>query len=340
MSENPKLCGLQSLRGIAAFAVLFQHVTFYSTNAKGIDYLPFLRIDFGRFGVGLFFVISGFVMAGCLSQGRRFLLNRVVRIYPGFWLSVLASCLLLSSPSFGWTFDWASLFLVPSVLNNSYRVPYWTLIYEMAFYVATYAIIITGASRATVAKAYVAWLVAVIVVTKYNTIPLFEPGSWVLLSRMNVYFIFGMLMGLHSAEVAKVPSMIIAVGAVVLWCIGDSLAAIAPLPADLMLALAFCGVVLFGVRHLKVAALEKIGDASFGIYLLHVPIAVLAIHFVSEHVPTVGLFELWLSTMAVAFGGSLVFGLLETKMHTWLKRTFQTRKIDRVVHGSTVDGRL
>ncbi|OAJ57308.1 hypothetical protein A6V36_24965 [Paraburkholderia ginsengiterrae] len=325
MGQNKRLEGLQSLRGLAALAVVFQHVTFYSTNAKGLDYLPYLRIDFGRLGVGLFFVISGFVMAGCLSQGSRFLLNRVVRIYPGFWLAVLVSGALLTGPTFGWTFDPKSLLLIPSPLNNSYRVPYWTLVYEMSFYVATYAFIVLRASRYTIAKCCIGWLVVVIAVTKYKTIAPFEPGSWILLSRWNVYFILGMLLGLYFKDVSRMRSPVIAVGAAVLWCIGDTFAGAAPLPSDLMLALAFCGVVLVGVRHIRITALETIGNASFGIYLIHVPVAVLAIHLVTNAFPGISLHSLWLVTMVAALTASFAFGLMEAKIHSQVKKIFVAR---------------
>lgn len=338
MSKNDRLPGLQSLRGIAAFAVLFQHVTFYSTQAKDLDYMPFLRIDFGRFGVGLFFVISGFVMAGCMAQGSRFLLNRIVRIYPGFWLSVLASAALLSSPFFGWAFDWKSVLLIPSALNNSYRVPYWTLIYEMAFYVATYALILLGTSRETVSKVCIAWLIGIIAVTKYVTIEPFEPGAWILLSRWNVYFIAGMLMGLNLKDISRVDSRVVAVGAVVLWCIGDTFAGAAPLPSDLMIAIAFCGTVMLGIRHIKIAALEQIGDASFGIYLLHVPVTALTIHILKSHHPSIGFLPLWTTTIVSAFVGSFLFGWIETKMHARIKQVFRARKLP-AASVTALDGR-
>lgn len=51
-----RLVGLQSLRGIAAFAVVFQHVTYYTCLEKAVDYVPYLQVDFGRVGVQLFFV--------------------------------------------------------------------------------------------------------------------------------------------------------------------------------------------------------------------------------------------------------------------------------------------
>jgi exopolysaccharide production protein ExoZ len=327
--EERRLSGLQSLRGIAACAVLFQHVTFYTCQAKGIDYQPYLKVDFGRVGVQLFFVVSGFVMAGCLPQGPRFMLNRVVRIYPGFWLSILMSFVLLSHPVFGWTFDWKSALLIPAALNNSYRIPYWTLVYEMAFYVVVYALALFCVKTERVTRVLLIWLLMIVFVTKYVTIMQFEPGSWILFARLNVYFILGMLMGLTFEAVKLLNSVVVALGAVILWSAGDAFAAGQPLPSDLMLGGAFCGAVLLGIRHIKVPALEWLGDASYGIYLLHVPIAVLTTYTLTRQFPTIQPAALWGITFIASLGGATVFGRIETGMHKRIRRLLRIRVTGR-----------
>lgn len=327
ITDQKRLSGLQSLRAIAACAVLFQHVTFYSCQAKGIDYQPYLRVDFGRVGVRVFFVISGFVMAGCLSQGTRFLLNRIARIYPGFWLSILISFALLSRPVFGWTFDWKSALLIPSALNNSYRIPYWTLVYEMAFYVVVYALALFCARKEKATRVLLIWLLAIVVVTKYVTVPQFEPGFWILFARMNVYFILGMLMGLNFEAVKQLNSVGVALGGIVLWCVGDAFAIGQPLPSDLMLGGAFCAAVLLGIRHLRVAALEWLGDASYGIYLLHVPLTVLITYTLSRQVPAIQPGTLWAIAFIVSLGGATAFGGIETRMHAGIKRLLRGVRI-------------
>lgn len=325
--DKQRLDGLQSLRGLAAYAVVFQHVTFYSCQALSVDYLPYLRVDFGRVGVQLFFVLSGFVMSRCLSQGWRFLLNRVLRIYPGYWLSLAISSLILSGATFGWTFEWRSFFLIPAPLNNSYRVPYWTLVYEVAFYLVVYICVIFGAKREAVIKICIAWLVAVIIFTKYVTISQFEPGALILFSKLNVYFIFGLLMGLFYEHTFRLGSAFLAVASAVLWCIGDTFAGAAPLPSDLMLALAFGGVVLLGARHIHVPALETLGDASYGVYLLHVPIAVLVTSTLKAKLPSIGLAAMWAITMVAASVGAFLFGWLENRIHGQIKRLTRARTV-------------
>src|SRR5687767_4907064 len=77
---------IQVLRAVAALLVVFVHLD------------GFLRVlglrPFGHGGVDLFFVISGFIMV-YTTRGRpitpaAFLLNRITRIAPIYWLITLA----------------------------------------------------------------------------------------------------------------------------------------------------------------------------------------------------------------------------------------------------------
>lgn len=103
----------------------------------------------GIYGVDLFFVISGFVMvyttAGKAVTPGRFMLNRVVRIVPLYWvltLAVFAIALiaptLLQFTQANWLDLLRSLFFVPFQKNGGLVQPIlflgWTLNYEMFFY--------------------------------------------------------------------------------------------------------------------------------------------------------------------------------------------------------------
>ena len=79
---------LQSLRGIAATAVLFGHVIGYYTIP---DWLVILgKFSNGRAAVVVFFVLSGYVLTRSLRSSNfdlgavtRFYVQRWFRIYPG-----------------------------------------------------------------------------------------------------------------------------------------------------------------------------------------------------------------------------------------------------------------
>lgn len=93
-----KLLSIQILRGGAAWLVVVHHFMqqFYSfqpTNLIG-DFFS----NYGHFGVDIFFVISGFIMAYILSNSDKsakdFFINRLIRIIPNYWFWTMVIVIL------------------------------------------------------------------------------------------------------------------------------------------------------------------------------------------------------------------------------------------------------
>lgn len=136
------LKSLQILRAVAATAVVYCH----------IDTTP----DIGTFGVDIFFVLSGFVMAMVIANGQRpyeFAMSRVARIVPMYWLLTTALLLvawlapgLLNSTTADLGNYARSLAFVPYFKENGELHPMlavgWTLNYEMLFYACVLAAIV------------------------------------------------------------------------------------------------------------------------------------------------------------------------------------------------------
>ena len=307
-----KIGAIQALRAVGALLVVFQHVTVYVLLSRGIDFMPYLRFDFGRAGVLLFFVISGFVMAGCMKEGRSFIAHRALRIYPAFWLAAGISFLLLHTP-----YGIRALLLTPHVLVNSpYTVPYWTLIYEAMFYVLTYAAILAGLQRRGVTIALLVWFASLVMVSQYHQVPLLVPAGWIWFSTLNVYFIFGMLAALYREEVDRIPTVGLALFAILAW------AADAGLKGDAMayqavLACVYVSLVMLAMRFDWNPWLQRLGDYSYGLYLLHVPLIGLAILALKDSSTRVSLF--WIATFAFAVLGGLAFGWIEFRLHRMMK---------------------
>lgn len=304
---------IQALRAIAATLVVFQHVTVYVLMSRGIDFQPYLRIDFGRAGVLLFFVISGFVMAGCMKEGKAFIVNRALRIYPGFWFSACISFLLL-----GTLYGIKALLLAPhELVNSNYTVPYWTLIYEAVFYVLTYLFILCGLTRKGLTVVLLFWLASLVAVSRYRQVPLLVPAEWIWFSTLNAYYIAGMLAALYREQLQRLASPGLALLAIVTWVIGDAM------KADLMasqavLAIGYVSIVLLALRFAWMAWLAKLGDYSYGLYLLHVPLIGVAIGVLKDSGGLrVSIF--WLVVFAFAMAGGLVFGWTEFRLHRAIK---------------------
>jgi exopolysaccharide production protein ExoZ len=141
--ERTQIWSIQYLRAAAATAVLTYHQL---GNVSMFHLRPF---QLGQYGVDLFFVISGFIMVA-LTSGRsigpqRFILDRVTRIAPTYWLATLAAFILavLKFPFYAGSGDiilfTKSLFFIPSYnrMGNIWPTLFlgWTLNYEMFFYV-------------------------------------------------------------------------------------------------------------------------------------------------------------------------------------------------------------
>ncbi|MCA4963565.1 acyltransferase family protein [Pseudomonas sp. Y24-6] len=129
-APTDKLESVQMLRAIAALAVVFFHIPLFRN---------------GDWGVDIFFVISGFIMAMVTAKsGSHFFIKRIIRVVPLYWLGtfgVFAVALLLPSLLDNTTADGVgllkSLFFIP-YQKGEYVQPLlylgWTLNYEMFFY--------------------------------------------------------------------------------------------------------------------------------------------------------------------------------------------------------------
>ena len=142
-----KIQNIQALRGIAVLSVVFFHLLTIEQKYGGSKTILPDLLQFGMFGVDLFFVISGFVMVTVtrgkfqiLKQASRFIYHRAARIYPTYWVySILVLIVFLLQPS--WVNNsqgnqaniLASFLLFPSQTLPLVMVG-WTLIHEIYFY--------------------------------------------------------------------------------------------------------------------------------------------------------------------------------------------------------------
>lgn len=151
---------IDSVRGIAALAVVYFHLAFFfcSRGTRLWDFAFFTEfLDAGKVGVVAFFIVSGMVIPNSLTREsadplRRFALRRFFRLYPAYWLSALlalAGLFLMEGkdwpgPFFLWRGDgaplWPTFTVNLSMLQQFVGVPnlvgvYWTLQIELIFYV-------------------------------------------------------------------------------------------------------------------------------------------------------------------------------------------------------------
>lgn len=141
---QPRLRGIDSLRGLAAIAVvLFHYTSGYEFNFGRSGSGLFFYLPKGCFGVQLFFLISGFVILRTLERThdlRSFAIARFARLYPPFFV-----CATFTLTVIGRTHGHlASLNAKAIAINYTMLAQlvgvqfidpsYWTLTYEVLFY--------------------------------------------------------------------------------------------------------------------------------------------------------------------------------------------------------------
>ncbi|WP_165978168.1 acyltransferase family protein [Actinomadura darangshiensis] len=160
-ARAPRMSWLDALRGLAAMVVVFEH---------SLDVLlPEVRrtaspwFDFGRYGVFVFFLVSGYVVPFSLERRgsvRQFWVGRFFRLYPAWLVSaVLALALGFAGLSYGLPGGltdrpWASTLAHLTMLQDLLGVPnvvnvFWTLSYEMVFYLLVTAMFVAGVHRSS-----------------------------------------------------------------------------------------------------------------------------------------------------------------------------------------------
>lgn len=151
-----QLANIQFLRFIAVFLVLASHTVVEIWGRLGLDGQFGYWHQVGGAGVDIFFVISGFVITlstqkaaavGGADAGWLFLLRRVIRIVPLYWIYTgvkAMAIVIVGSKAFHSTIDPAyllkSILFVPVANPSGFVLPLlesgWTLNYEMFFYLA------------------------------------------------------------------------------------------------------------------------------------------------------------------------------------------------------------
>ena len=349
--RRPRIESIQVMRGVAAIAVLVTHSLDMAWNSdpafssEQLGHLP----QFGAIGVDLFFVISGFVMAFSvygkdgLTAGRRFLVQRWIRVGPPY-LIVTAVAIALSLAA-GQLPAWRSLansiLFVPWFDVEKFTFPPlivgWTLSLEFTFYLFVLAVVLMSATRHI---GYLALAIAALVaigfvvpngvfLLDWITNPIFLEFAFGILAyivwtkgwldRFRPVFTIGAIAGLA----ALVVQLVVGYGSifqaevvldgrvsmqrVIWWGLPMLLIFLAVLPVQPRKTRA----------HTRLWLL--LGNASFSIYLVHVPVIRL-VQYAAKYSPLVvpGWTVLAIALVSGVVAGLLFFRFVERPLTKWL----------------------
>jgi peptidoglycan/LPS O-acetylase OafA/YrhL len=153
-SDGGRIDTVDILRGLTALAVCVFHFVQYNTFIPPTS-LAWRLSDVGRYGVDVFFVISGFIVPHALHRSGytivdypRFLLKRLLRLEPPYLASIVLVLLLTAMHWIHLGFDsrwfnvtWQQVLLHAGYVNVFFGYPwlngvYWSLAIEFQYYLA------------------------------------------------------------------------------------------------------------------------------------------------------------------------------------------------------------
>ncbi|WP_296256296.1 MULTISPECIES: acyltransferase family protein [unclassified Pseudomonas] len=288
-----RLYALQGLRGLAVLGVVLFHMTAVEHKYAGGDILLPPWLDFFQLGVDLFFVISGFVMV-IVSRGRfqniaecrRFIFNRLARIYPTYWLYYFITlAVVLVQPTLVNSSHGSSNLLMSFLLLPNDRVLLvmvaWSLLFELWFY-----LVFTGLMffRERWLPAFLAgWALILVLFNSFENWQDHSPALKIVLHPYALEFILGVALALlfYGRYSGRIPTSAVAVALFAALLPGVGLIGYYRLFDDQgMLRMLSVGAV-FGTLIFALALLERrrlikvpgwlvaVGDMSYTLYLSH-----------------------------------------------------------------------
>jgi exopolysaccharide production protein ExoZ len=273
---NEKLNNLQALRAFAAINVAAYHAIGDAAKYRIDTGVLEILNGWGRNGVDIFFVLSGFIMI-LITSGRdegpwRFLMRRFVRIVPLYWIvSAVLLFIAMVIPAIYPSQDenvirhfLASIMFVSRVALGRDPIIYdgWTLEYEMLFYTILAICMIWARSASLVISASLAIF----------ALSLYSSANLIL-----VEFIFGMVTGYVCVNLEKSRKIYVSllITSVTIFIITIFFRPDQSYP-NLGRVLGY-GVptifIVYGLsclKQMRSGVLSFIGDASYSIYLIQV----------------------------------------------------------------------
>lgn len=265
-----RLGWLDGLRGYAALVVVLFHLS-PVVLGPAAHLAVYRHLDLGKYGVLLFFLVSGYVIPMSLERNgslRRFWIGRLCRVYPAYLAAIGLVVALGGRP--GGVLAHASMLLDPLGRRGAVRV-FWTLSYEMIFYLVVAGLYAWRLHR------HSAWWACALAATAVVLGPVLPDGllgSGPVLAAVLLILaaasVGGHLLGRHRA------AGLIGIGLVLLPAINGHPTAkstvVASWEALLLLAVMFAGTVVYRAHH------GEIGRWPAGLALAAVGVALVVAH--------------------------------------------------------------
>jgi peptidoglycan/LPS O-acetylase OafA/YrhL len=316
---------VDALRGIAALSV----VLFHAEEAKHIDALLDLLpriirsiLQQGQFGVAIFFVVSGFVIAHSVFDrdvtwpfAGRFMLRRSIRLDPPYWLAVALAMVFSTMAAHSIASDDMPSYSAPQIAAHIFYLQdvlgypvigavFWTLCLELQFYLVFAAILAATKSSDTL-RSWV-FMIAFALSTLWPLGILSGPDA----SFLPLWHAFLLGAGTYWSWRGRFRLIFfLFLGAVTLGSVfhANGFTIVAVVTALTILVVAYAGRL---ETLLENKILQFAGAISYSLYLLHNPVSRAAFQ----------IFNMSFEQSPISEASGLIFALLVCFMTAWLFR--------------------
>ncbi|MBL0358828.1 MAG: acyltransferase [Chitinophagaceae bacterium] len=310
------------LRGVAALMVCIFHFTNGNENLLAEDNTIRVLGYYGKWGVDVFFIISGFVLPLSMYNSRYTIRNfvgffkkRITRIEPPYIVSVLLvvvlSAVSAAMPGYrGQPFiiDWwnvAGHIAYLNIFNGAHWLcdVYWTLAVEFQYY------LLIAACFFFIASKKMQW--RILFFAAFTACYFFRLLDTRFIFFYTAYFSLGILLFQYSSGIIQLTEYLLlsAICLLMIWWTDGKFLTL--LSAGTVLAILF-------IKQIP-AAFKYLGLISYSLYLTHVPVGGRVINFVESSVQNIFVrYTSVLLALAVSIGFAAVFyRLIEKRCKAW-----------------------
>ncbi|EMB17746.1 acyltransferase family protein [Rhodopirellula europaea] len=297
--KTRQIYSLQVGRAVAAVAVLLHHLAVDAPPLLGVDEPRFFQVfHFGYLGVDFFFVLSGFIICYSTINSKRettfirfawMRINRIFTPYLPVGVAMAVAYTMLpglsnSARSWGWL---TTVTLIPTELPPALSVA-WTLKHEIMFYLFFAVCLRIGKLE----KGFIVWASMIVLSMVASNVDFESPVLDQFLSPINLEFVFGFFVARLIAHDKSMRPIRCILGAAIMlgvWCF---------LGAERSESWIF-GLAIAFLLHLIVTnelqleyespgALVYLGNASYSIYLVHLPVMAVSLRLLHRFESSLG----------------------------------------------------
>lgn len=315
---------LDAVRGLAALGVLWFHYSVIFPDVYPAAKVINIAFPYGEFGVHLFFMVSGFVILKSLVErrGKGFVQSRFIRLYPLYWASIILTFLVIQFAPFRYEVSASTLAINFTMLQSFLYVQavdgvYWSLAYELGFYVSLYALFRLKLDR------FIGWMPAIFSVSSiaYAYISPYIPYAPSLLLMVHEYshlFAGGLaLYLLRCGGGSRFQWLVVAAVPLIQWVHDDML--------GLMVGIVIVSIMIWAVfgkqqANRWISPLLWVGSISYALYLTHQLVG----YVVMARLQMAGV-GAWASFIIMLGLALLIAHLLTTKVETPVARWLNAR---------------